>query len=109
MQTLQIIALVGVILVAYTYLIKIVVKNFKSSDSIASNLAWGFLMLITLSFLFSSSGSSSSRIGGGGYGGGGGYYDEYDDCYDDCHHDYDCNFFDHDECDFDFDDDWGQV
>ena len=61
-------------------------------------------MLITLSFLFSSSGSSSSRIGSIGYGCGG-YYDEYDDCYDDCHLDYDCNFFDQDECDFDFDDD----
>ncbi len=113
MEILQIIALIGVILATYSYIVKTVVKNFKSSNSIASNLVWGFLMLLTLSFLFSSHSSSSPRYNGGGYGGGG-YYDDCDDfdCYDDCHHDFldhchnDDDDFDDWDDDYGFDDDW---
>ena len=104
MQILQIIALIGIIIATYIYIVKTVIKNFKNSNSIASNLAWGFLMLLTLSFLFSSHSSSSPRYSGGGYGGGGSYYDDCDDfdCYDDCHHDF-LDYFHHDDNDFDDD------
>jgi len=102
METLQTLALIGIILSTYIYIIKTVTTNFKKSKGIFSTIIWGIIFYTTLSFLFGSSGNSGNITSNSGYGGG---YDEYENN-DDCDDDYDgyddCSLF---NCDNDYGDD----
>jgi len=61
METLQIIALIGIILATYIYIVKTVLNNFSKAQGIVSSLFWGLLFLTTLSFLFSSNNNNSQN------------------------------------------------
>ena len=100
MEVLQTIALIGIILATYTYIVKTVLKNFSKATGVFSSLFWGLLSLATLSFIFSS--NSSNYHNNSNYNCYGNDNDDIYDIEDDCYNN--DLFEDQDDCDYSYDD-----
>ena len=97
MEALQIIALIGIILATYIYIVKTILNNFSRVQGIVSSLFWGFMLFATLSFLFSPDNDDSQN--------------NYDNCGDndddviyDIEDDYNLSFLDQDDYNDAYDD-----
>ena len=101
MESLQIIALIGVILVTYIYIVKTVLKNLSRAKGILPSLFWGLMFMLTLSFFFSSNNSGYQSNCTNNNGG------NNDDIYD-LEDEYNNDFFEdqNDYSDYDYDYDY---